>query len=154
MKTIKTTEYIEKVAQVTAPDPMVNTGAMEGAPVPEMPSSPSVPVDMSKRPVSNPKLKGQLQKVVYSILKPTFFEKIPLGQISEAFKSFGVTLLQEDGAPWSGFLLGGKDCGDERAKDQRAEFALGYNGQLLNCYFIMSWCRMPSGKMEVIGYIS
>lgn len=147
MRTIKTTEYIEKVAQIQTPaDP--DLGAVQES------AAPSALVDMSKRPLGNPKLKVQLQKTVYSILKPTFFEKIPLGAISEAFRAFGVSLVDEDGSPWSGFLLGNKDCGDERAKDQHAKFALAYNGQLLNCHLIISWCRMGSGKMEVIGYVS
>lgn len=129
MKTIRTAQYAQ------------NTGLSQR-------------VDMNQRGISNPVLKRQLQKIVADILKPNFFDKIPLQQISDAFKSLNVRMLQEDGSDWSGLLLGGKDCGDPRASDQRVTIPLAYAGQMLKAYLILSWCRMPSGKTEVTGYIS
>jgi len=128
MITIKTENYIKKISQQM--------------------------VDMSTKPLVDNKLKSQLQKAVNAVLKPTFFDQIPLQQISDALKQMNVRLLQEDGTDFSGFLMGEKECGTPEASNQHTEFQLALGNQLLKCALMLSWCRMGSGKMEVIGYIA
>lgn len=104
------------------------------------------------------KLRDKAQGIVYKILKKNFFEQIPLQEIREGLKSVNISLLQEDDTEWSGFLLGDKECGDPAASNQRAKITLGFEDGGVkyksdNCLIIM-WCRMPSGKKEVTGYIS
>ena len=115
--------------------------------------------DMSSRPIRMPnKIKNILQKGVHDILKPTYFEGIPLGPIFKIFEANGVIPLQEDGTKWDGMLTGGHECGSDRASSQRTDIELAVKTdsglKLTNSALSISWCKMPSGKMEVIGYIS
>lgn len=116
-------------------------------------------VDMNAKPNPMPsKLKNTLQNEVHRILKPTYFEQIPLKDIFDVFAANGVMAVQEDGTKWSGMLVGGKGCGEDGAESQRADIELAIkNGpwwKITTSALSITWCKMPSGKMEVIGYIS
>ena len=104
-------------------------------------------VDMNKEmklPASDRK-KGQ--KALLEFLKPTYFDGIPMEEIMKVLKdSADIEVVQEDGSRWSGMLLG------DSAADS---FDLGKDGKLINnTSLFLSWYKMPSGKMEVIGYLS
>ena len=84
---------------------------------------------------------------------------MPVGQLFNALRDLGLEALQEDGTPWSGFLVGGAECGSEKAANQRANFPLAAKQEdgsyrLTKVALILSWCVMPSGKYEIIGYLS
>ena len=111
--------------------------------------------------LSNTKLKtGDRKKAnrdIQKILKPTYFKSIPLGQIDKALRKHGMLLIQEDNTPWSGLLLGGVD------KTEMVNFNLGWLSEenepkrykaVPNAVFTMTYYKMPSGKYEVIGYVS
>jgi len=87
------------------------------------------------------------------------FSQIPLGTIQTILKKYNIHLLQEDGTAWSGFLVGGKDCGEDGAEEQRATFDMAIKDgenkySLLKCWLHMTWCKLSSGRYEVIKYIS
>ena len=84
---------------------------------------------------------------ITKLLKPTYFDSIPLGEIKIALADHGLALLQEDYTPWEGFF-----CGEAG----RCSFIMGLAGSLkvVPHYFNLTWYTMPSGKLEVIGYIS
>jgi len=114
---------------------------------------------LSNEKIDNKSAKRILQKEISELLKPTYFEQIPLGKIFDVFKKYNIYATQEDGTEWSGMLMGGADCGSNKAQDQRATFDLASKdrfGKLspINLAFYMTWCKMPSGKYEVIGYVS
>ena len=82
-----------------------------------------------------------------------YFEKIPLKDISDILKNYGVTILMEDQTKWSGFFAGA---------DARDTFDLGYiesedtNGRhtvIDNSSLVMSWHKMPSGRYEIVAYV-
>jgi hypothetical protein len=88
----------------------------------------------------------QLNKAVFAILKPTYFESIPLGAIFDVMKDWGFVVVQEDGTPWSGFL-----CGEEG----QANFRFNHGEELVdNSMLVLTWHKMQSGRYEVCGYIS
>ena len=85
-----------------------------------------------------------------------FHDKIPIKDLFDALAEIGVHAVQEDGTPWSGMLIGGAECGDERTRDQVVHFDLvrTENGSPLNNSLYLSWCKMPSGKYEIVSYLS
>ena len=94
----------------------------------------------------NRKTRTQLQKTVRDILKPNYFEDIPLTEIFDALKEHNCIVVQEDGEPWQGFL-----CGEEGD----ALFRFNYEGELCdNACLALQWYKMHSGKWETTGYIS
>jgi len=70
-----------------------------------------------------------------------YHERIPLGDILGAVKDNGLTPIQEDGSPWSGFL-----CGDS------GEVFIDLEGS--KRMLVISWYRMDSGRFEVNAYLS
>lgn len=124
-----------------------------------MNKKPSPSADINSRPITMPpRIKKTLSNGVADILRPTRFEQIPLKEIFNLFELHHVMAIQEDGTSWSGFLLGDAECGDDRTRDQVVHFPLaidtGSEWKVTTTHFHLSWCRMPSGKKEVIGYIS
>ena len=103
--------------------------------------------DMSLKTTIPSAVKRKVQKAVQRVLEPTYFKKIPLGDLFSALRSLEVHLIDEDGTEWSGMLLG---------RDGRASFDLAYNGlHVKNATLQLTWHKMDmSGNYEVIGYIS
>lgn len=102
------------------------------------------------------KLNTELQKV----LKQTYFKSIPLNRLFKIFEKHGVMVIQEDNTEWSGMLVGGVK------KTEMVNFNLGWKDEMQelhgkkaymavpNSVFTMTYFKMPSGKYEVIGYVS
>lgn len=88
----------------------------------------------------------------------SYHQQIPLQSIFNILKENNVMPIQEDGTYWNGMLIGGKECGEEGTKDQVANIGLAIevNGQYIPCKnsLYLSWCKMPSGKYEIVSYIS
>lgn len=120
------------------------------------PQMPNFRVDLSGRGTSILS-KSKINKALHGL--GNYFKEIPLNEITEILKNNEVILLQEDGTPWSGFVMSGGECGSEKAnKVNPFTFDLGVkknnNYLVANNKLIMSVCTMPSGKLEVIMYIS
>ena len=140
MKTLR--DYLESTGQELSKDFGGASGVAE-----EISSVFEPVVDINKEmklPASDRK-KGQ--KALLEFLKPTYFDGIPMEEIMKVLKdSADIEVVQEDGSRWSGMLLG------DSAADS---FDLGKDGKLINnTSLFLSWYKMPSGKMEVIGYLS
>lgn len=87
---------------------------------------------------------------------PNFHNQIPLGTIFSALESNGLVPLQEDYTKWDGLL-----CGEEG----RATIHLGDASDTqriggstfyaeVNHDLILTWYQMPSGRYEVVAYVS
>jgi len=116
-------------------------------------------VDPSEKPVKFPaSIKNAVQGGVYSLLKKTYFDHVPLGEIVTELRAHDVYALQEDGTEWAGFLVGGAACGTDEASKQNASIDLaikiGEKYFAVNSRLYISWCKMPSGKYEVLGYLT
>jgi hypothetical protein len=124
--------------------------------------SQQIMVDMSQKRVP---LTSYLQNMINKELNNmgSYFAQIPLDIIKNILKKYGIYLVQEDGTPWSGFLTGSKNCGEDGAEKQMARFDMIYIGKrkneeektyLLNTWLHMTWCKMTSGKYEVVKFVN
>lgn len=120
-------------------------------------TEPPFMVDLNQRRRAIPLTqKNRINRAIHAL--GNYHEEIPLGRIFEICQENGVKVLQEDGTPWSGFLVGGAECGSEKANSQIAHFdlAVDRDGQWnpSNNILNMTWCVMPSGKYEIVAYVS
>lgn len=106
-------------------------------------------------PALSPKVKRRINDSLYS-LTLNYQPEIPLKAIFHILHENGIKPLQEDGSDWSGLLMGQKECGTPEASNQKAHIELARisNGVVLNSYLVLTWCTMPSGKYEVLAYLS
>jgi len=116
-----------------------------------------VPQQMMSKVKSNPALKNKLNKGITTLLKPTYFNAIPLDKIFGVLNKEGIVALQEDQTEWSGLLLGGSKetqlvtfhLGWKETKDENKRYQV-----IPNIALHLSYFKMPSGKYEVIAYVS
>lgn len=123
------------------------------------PDAPNFAVDIRLKSKSiPPNIKSKINKEIHDM--GNYHIKIPLQQIMDICKKYGVVLIQEDGKQWSGALMGNKGCGEEEAiKNQRIALDLVFkqeNGRYIpaNNTLSMTWCKMPSSKYEIVAYVS
>ncbi len=86
--------------------------------------------------------------------KTRYFDSIPLGDIFSALKRRNIIVLDSDGTPWSGMLLGVRG-------QETFEIAFGNNKDeegfyipIDNSVLWMSWYKMQSGRYEIVVYVS
>lgn len=102
-------------------------------------------------------VKKRLNDRISDLLSPKnvteYFRQIPLASIGKILKNDKIIMVQEDNTEWSGMLLGK----DGRAKIDLApmntkdgEFYTPYTNTVL----VLTWHKMPSGKYEVLSYVS
>jgi len=110
-----------------------------------------------KTSILNQSIKSKINREISDLLKPTYFNKIPLQPLFDILKKYGLIPLQEDRTYWDGFLLGGVknteqvyfDLGWESTKNERNQYEVIRNASLALSYY-----KMPeSGRYEVIAYI-
>lgn len=125
---------------------------------------------MSKKFLKGP-VRSKMNKEIQILLKPTYFDSIPLKDIFKILEKHGTVPLQEDATYWSGFLTGGvkkteqvyfnlgwkdfKDTGLE-AGEGRVKYP-NQHGQYMvipKAVLSLSYFKMPSGRYEVIAYVS
>ena len=133
----------------------VYTAIREGA---ESPMSNMV--DLEKRGRAVPaKVKNKINKILHEIGGKKW-QEIPLDEIFWAARKFGLVPLQEDGTEWSGFLVGGGECGSDEARDQVATFPLAtkLDGQWVptNTTIFLAWCVLGWNpkRYEIVVYMS
>lgn len=103
------------------------------------------------------KFKSKINNEIHAL--GNFFVQIPLEQIWAILKRYNAIVLQEDGTKWSGFVTTQGDCGSEQANrtgSMRFDLAVKTDsGYFISTNaLIMSVCTMPSGKLEVVAYVS
>ena len=86
----------------------------------------------------------------------SYFVQIPIDRIDEILQRNNVVMLQEDGTRWSGYVTTQGECGDVKSGPMQFDLAWKLNDEyiLSNNYLIMTACTMPSGKIEVVAYVS
>jgi hypothetical protein len=93
----------------------------------------------------NMREKNKINRDLGKVLKPIYFDQIPLGDIFDTIKSHGYVVVDEAGEPWSGFICG---------REGRATFDIvSQNGVASKYGLQLSWYKMPSGRYEVISYV-
>jgi hypothetical protein len=116
-----------------------------------------VPRDFISKVRANQGLRNKINKDLHKIMKPTYFNSVPLKDIFNMLNKHGIVVLQDDQTEWSGFLLGGVKqteqivfrLGWKETKDQDKRYQV-----ISNMALNLSYYKMPSGKYEVIAYVS
>ena len=132
-------------------------------------------IDLRSKPIA---IKPAIRKAMNSKIHDlgNYHVEIPLQQIFDILAEFNTIALQEDGKPWSGMLIGGAECGSDKARDQYANFQLAHkpsddvymynpfgddsfkmpNGgyKLAKQGLLLTWCKMSSGKYEIVSYVN
>ena len=112
------------------------------------------------RKILSPKIKKKVNKALNSLTINKHFDSIPLNDIKRILEQADIILLQEDGTPWSGFLLGDNATASIVVGDKN-DVVKSYGDSIIAVYrpftntsLQLSWYRMPSGKFEVSVYLS
>ncbi len=103
---------------------------------------------------NKPALRKSMNREIHTLLKPTYFDSIPLEGIDEILRRHGLALVQEDHTLWAGMLCG--DSGQALFDVGVYHDGMGPRDILDATKFVLalSWYRMGSGRWEVISYIS
>jgi hypothetical protein len=124
------------------------------------PNAPNFAVDMRLKPKAIPQsTKNKINKEISKLTSNKWPGEIPITEIMNICENHNVVMLMETGERWSGFLLGGAECGSEEARKQQTIFELAMK-QEDGTYAItknsvsLSWCTMHSGKYEIVCYLS
>jgi hypothetical protein len=99
----------------------------------------------------------KINKEVQKLLQPTYFKQIPLQDLFDILDKYGIVPVQEDNTYWSGMLAGGvKDTVQTYFELAWKDSKEGktYTEPVNNAMLALSYYKMPSGKYEVIGYIT
>ncbi|HRR49602.1 MAG TPA: hypothetical protein P5293_06590 [Bacteroidales bacterium] len=91
-------------------------------------------------------IKKKINRKISDLTKVTH-KSIPLGIIDSFLRENGFFLIQEDGQPWSGFLLG---------ENSQATIDIGSENDIVtNAVLVISWYRYSiTGRYEIVAYIS
>ena len=113
--------------------------------------------DLSRSRKSLGAVRSKINKELHAL--GNYFSEIPLPEIVSILKKYNVILLQEDGTLWSGFVTTQGECGSDQAnRSGPMKFELAgktdHGYFISNNYLIMTVCTMPSGRLEIIVYIS
>lgn len=98
----------------------------------------------------------KLNRAIAKIIKPIYFDSIPICTLFNELVLRGFTPLQEDNTSWSGLLCGETGSvlirlgrNDSQTKKDGITFYAPLDNGLA-----LQWHKMPSGKYEVNAYIS
>ena len=81
-------------------------------------------VDMNDEIKINAPIRRKAGKALQKILKPTYFEDIPLDEMFDAInRAADLVVVQEDGTEWTGLLVG---------REGEAFFRFGLHGKLVS----------------------
>jgi hypothetical protein len=101
--------------------------------------------------------KRPLNKLLYDLTSQGYHDSILINEIGDLLRKHGVLMLQEDGTEFSGVFAG---------EDGRAEIEIGTTNiareidgvpvytPFTNTMLVITWHKMPSGKYEVVAYLS
>ena len=122
------------------------------------PNAPNFAVDLRlKEKAIKPTPKKRINNAIHEL--GNHHHEIPLQNLFDICEENGVIVLQEDGTKWSGFLVGGAECGSEKAiEHQKANFQLAVkqeDGEYVPAKngLTLTWCKRTNGDYEVVSYV-
>lgn len=95
---------------------------------------------MDTKPLSKKQIKDRINTELHA-LSLGYYSAIPLDLIFRCVEHWAGRVVDEDGTPWNGLLLG---------DDSHTSFAI--EGRKL--WLWLSWYKMPSGNYEIVAYVS
>jgi len=93
------------------------------------------------------RINAEFYKMVYN----TYFDAIPLQDISDILNVYNIFLIQEDGLPWSGFLLG--DSSQTQIDLAQYDGESDSYSWIKNANLQLQWYKMESGHYEINTYV-
>jgi hypothetical protein len=93
-------------------------------------------------PMSTQTTLNHVNRALSAIVNGRYFDAIPLDAIFSAVRNNAGEVLDVDGTPLSGVIL----CGEEGS----SHFSISGIRRQLH----LSWYTMPSGRYEVLAYVS
>ena len=91
------------------------------------------------------KQRKAINREIGVLLKPIYFDQIPLDDLMDVIKKHGFLVVDEAGDPWQGFLCG---------REGNAVFdIISIDGKKAKYCLILQWYKMPSGKYEIVSYV-
>lgn len=79
-----------------------------------------------------------------------YHDSIPVEEINRSLMPVGFELVCEDGTPFEGTF-----CGEQGSTLPRvAQLGAGMLGMIDNAGIALSWYKMPSGRLEIVCYLS
>ena len=112
-----------------------------------------------KRPKALPQgVKSRAGKSIYEATK-NYHDNLPVDAIMSALAKHNLVAINEDGTKWQCMLGGNAECGTPEAANQRTTAQIATqdadgNWMLTTTWLSLSYCRMPSGRYEVVCYLS
>ena len=95
------------------------------------------------------KIKNRINKELTSMSMNTYHFEIPIHEMFTILEKHGVAVLNEDGTKFEGFFIG---------SEGRAILNLGMKKNkgftMSSTNFVLTWYKMPSGKFEIVSYVS
>ena len=87
----------------------------------------------------------RINREIGILLKPIYFNEIPLGKIDDIIRKHGFFVADEEGNPWSGFLCG---------REGTVRFDIySIEGKLSKYGLSLQWYKMNSGRYEITSYV-
>ena len=103
----------------------------------------------------------RVNKQIHVFTKPIYFDTIPLDGLFSILQNEGIVVIMEDNREWQGFLCGESadvnfvlaDQTKPETPDWGSEFTV-YNHVIENVELRLTWYRMPSGRYEIVAYLT
>jgi len=119
---------------------------------------PSIPVKIqdAKDAKLDAATRRKLGKEIAALSSGKYYDEIPLGDVSDILKRYGMVMLQEDNTEWAGWLTGREG----QATMPLAPISSKTDGSdpsytpYSNTGLHFSWYRMPSNRYEFIIYVT
>ena len=88
-----------------------------------------------------------------------YFGSIPIDEVFTICQANDVWPVMEDGMKWAGFISPQGECGSDKANNAdpiKFELAVrdGDHYSLCTSVLVMTLCTMPSGRIEMVCYLS
>jgi len=91
--------------------------------------------------------KNKINRELGKVLKPIYFDQIPLDDIFDVIRHNGYLVVDEEGNSWSGIL-----CGREATVFFDLNNGLSKT-PVPNAKLCLQWYKMQSGRYEITAYV-
>ena len=122
------------------------------------PNASNFAVDIRKRVSLPPNLRRKAGNKFADLTRNNYFERYPLEEVEAILSSIDALIVQEDGTKWSGMIGPTGQCGDEKNRPFSFDIAFRHpkTGEyvLSTSQLVTTLCTMPSGKLELVTYLS
>ena len=121
-------------------------------------NAPNFAVDIRKRFALPSNLRRKAGNQLADLTRNRYFDRYPIEEVEEILSSIDTIMVQEDGTPWSGMVGPTGECGDEKNHSFTFDIAFRHpkTGEyvLSKNVLVTTLCTMPSGKLELVHYLS